>query len=117
MVFANAVPRLRETVDVVRALLRDGQVSYQGEVINIENFDLWFKPYRPEIPVYVAAVFPKMLETTGEIAQGALLTWCTLDHARTAARHVSAGAERAGKDPSQVEVASLISCGPAGKRG
>ena len=79
MVFANAVPRLRETVDVVRALLRDGQVSYQGEVINIENFDLWFKPFRQEIPVYVAAVFPKMLETTGEIAQGALLTWCTLE--------------------------------------
>ena len=113
MVFANAVPRLRETVDVVRALLRDGQVSYQGQVINIENFDLWFKPYRPEIPIYVAAVFPKMLETTGEIAQGALLTWCTLDHAKTAARHVAAGAERAGKDSSQVEVASLISCGPA----
>ena len=113
LVFAKAVPRLRETVDIVRAMLQDGQVSYRGEVINIESFDLWFEPFRREIPIYVAAVFPKMLETTGEMAEGALLTWCSLDHARTAASHVAAGAERAGKDPSQVEVASLISCGVA----
>ena len=111
--FSKAVPRLRETVDVVRALLKDGEVSYQGEVINIENFDLWFKPLRTEIPIYVAAVFPKMLETTGEIAQGALMTWCTLDHARTAAGNVAEGAKRAGKDPADVEVGSLISCGVA----
>ena len=111
--FSNAVPRLRETVDIVRILLRDGQVSYQGQVIKIDNFDLWFQPFRQEIPIYVAAVFPKMLETTGEIAQGALLTWCTLDHARTAAQHVSLGAQRAGKNPDDVEVASLISCGVA----
>ena len=111
--FSNAVPRLRETVDIVRMLLQDGEVSYQGQVIKIDNFDLWFQPFRQEIPIYIAAVFPKMLETTGEIAQGALLTWCTVDHARTAAHHVSLGAQRAGKTPEDVEVASLISCGVA----
>ena len=51
-----------------------------------------------------------MLEITGEIAQGALLTWCTLDHAATAAKNVALGAERAGKNPRDVEVASLVSC-------
>jgi probable F420-dependent oxidoreductase len=111
--FANAVPRLRDTVDIVRILLRDGVVSYQGRVIKIDEFDLWFQPLRQEIPIYLAAVFPRMLETAGEIAQGVLLTWCTLDHARTAANHVALGAGRGGKDPGDVEVASLISCGVA----
>src|SRR5262245_62896572 len=40
--FAQPVQRLRETVDVVRALLRDGVVSYRGTVLRIERFDLWF---------------------------------------------------------------------------
>ena len=108
--FTKPIARLRETVDVVRKLLKDSRVSYQGEVINIQDFDLWFQPVRQEIPVYVAAVRPRMLEITGEIAQGALLTWCTLDHAATAAKHVAIGAGRVGKNSSDVEVASLISC-------
>ena len=60
--------------------------------------------------MYVAAVFPKMLEVCGEIAQGALLTWCTLEHAQTAAHHVALGAKRAGRDPAEVEVATLLPC-------
>ena len=110
LVFAKAVPRVRECVDIIRALLRDGHAAYQGEVYNIEGFELWFEPLRKVIPVYVAAVFPKMLEVCGEISQGALLTWCTLEHARTAARHVALGAQRADRDPSEVEVATLLAC-------
>ena len=79
--FAKPVQRLRECVDIVRAILKDSDVNYHGEVYDIDRFDLWFQPLRKEIPVYVAAVFPKMLEVCGEISQGAILTWCTLDHA------------------------------------
>ncbi|MDP6548562.1 MAG: LLM class flavin-dependent oxidoreductase [Dehalococcoidia bacterium] len=110
LMFSQAVPRLRDCVQVVRDLLRQGEVSLQGSVFNIDYFDLAFQPYRREIPIYVAAVFPKMLETCGEIAQGALLTWCTLENARTAVRHVALGAERAGKDPKDVEIATLLRC-------
>ncbi|MCH7738036.1 MAG: LLM class flavin-dependent oxidoreductase [Chloroflexi bacterium] len=108
--FTRPVQRLRECVDIVRAILKDSDVNYHGEIYNIERFDLWFQPLRKEIPIYVAAVFPKMLEVCGEISQGALLTWCTLDHAEEAARHVARGARNAGRDPADVEVASLLSC-------
>jgi probable F420-dependent oxidoreductase len=110
LVFSQAVPRLRDCVRVVRDLLSRGEVSLQGSVYNIEHFDLTFTPHRTDIPIYVAAVFPKMLEVCGEIAQGALLTWCTLENARTATRHVALGAERAGRDPKEVEVATLLRC-------
>lgn len=110
LVFEKAVPRLRECVQIVRTLLQKGEISYQGSVYNIENFDFWFDPLRREIPIYIAAVFPKMLEVCGEIAQGALMTWCTLEHAETAAWHVAEGAKRAGRDPSEVEVATLLPC-------
>ena len=108
--FDQPVQRLRECIDVVRGLLRDCEVSYRGDVIDIERFDLWFEPLRRELPIYLAGVFPKMLELCGELSDGALLTWCTLDHARLAAEHVAAGARRAGKKPSQVEIATMVSC-------
>jgi probable F420-dependent oxidoreductase len=110
LVFAQAVPRLRECIDIIRSLLRDGEVSYQGNVYDIRGFDFWFEPFRQEISIYVAAVFPKLLEVCGEVSQGALLTWCTLEHAKTAARHVAIGAEGAGRDPAEVEVATLLPC-------
>ena len=38
--FVQPTRRLRETVEVVRRLLRDGVVSFAGEVVRIERFDL-----------------------------------------------------------------------------
>jgi probable F420-dependent oxidoreductase len=114
--FTRPVQRLRECVDVVRGILRDSDVNYTGEIYNIDHFDLWFEPLRKEIPIYVAAVFPKMLEVCGEISQGAILTWCTLDHAATAARHVAIGAHNAGRSPDDVEVTSLLPCAVSDNR-
>ena len=108
--FTRPVQRLRECVDIVRAILKDSDVNYHGEIYDIERFDLWFQPLRKEIPIYVAAVFPKMLEVCGEISQGAILTWCTLDNAAIAAEHVGIGARNAGRSPEEVEVVSLLPC-------
>jgi alkanesulfonate monooxygenase SsuD/methylene tetrahydromethanopterin reductase-like flavin-dependent oxidoreductase (luciferase family) len=114
--FARPTDRLRDTVDIVRALLRDGVVTHEGRVLRIERFDLWFRPVRREIPIYVAGLFPTMLEICGEIAEGALLTWPTLDAPGRAAQHITRGALRAGRDPRAVDIASLIPCAVAASR-
>ena len=113
--FSGPIPRVRDTVDIVRRLLRDGALAdYAGEAISIETFDLHFPTFQSEIPIYLAAVFPKMLEIAGEISQGVLLTWCTPEHARTASEHIAAGAHRAGVAPENVEVATLVSVSAPG---
>jgi len=114
--FTKPVQRLLECVDIVRGILKDSDVNYHGEIYDIDRFDLWFEPLRKEIPIYVAAVFPKMLEICGEISQGAILTWCTLDHAESAAWHVGIGARNAGRAPGDVEVASLLPCAVSDNR-
>ena len=114
--FTKPVQRLRECVDIVRGILKDSDVNYHGEIYDIDHFDLWFEPLRKEIPIYVAAVFPKMLEICGEISQGAILTWCTLDHAEVAAWRVGIGARNAGRVPGDVEVASLLPCAVSDNR-
>ena len=52
--FTKPVTRLRETVEVVRRLLKDSRVSYEGEVVKIKDFDLWFQPLRPVVPATAA---------------------------------------------------------------
>ena len=111
--FVQPTARLRDTIAIVRALLRDGVVSHGGEAVTIERFDLWFPPQRPQIPIYVAALFPRMLEIAGELAQGALLTWPTSRTIARAVEHVAIGARRAGREAAAVDVASLIPCAVA----
>ena len=108
--FIRPIERMRECTDIVRGILRDSDIKYAGEVYNIERFDLWFEPVRRQMPIYYAAVRPRMLEICGEVSDGVILTWCTLDHAATAVKHIALGAERAGRDPQDVDVTTLIAC-------
>src|SRR3954470_13488521 len=39
--YGKPLGRTRETVAIVRALIRDGRVRFDGETVRIENFDLW----------------------------------------------------------------------------
>ena len=106
--YDKPVTRVRETAEVVRRLLRDGQVSFQGETVTIENYELWFQPLRPSLPIYFSAVFPKMMGVCGEEADGVIMVFSTLDVGAEVRQHIAAGAERAGRDPGAVDVTSLI---------
>ena len=106
--YAKPVTRVRETAEVVRRLLRDGRISYQGETVTIENYELWFEPFRPSVPIYFSGVFPKMMGVCGEEADGLIMVFTTLDSGAEARRHIAAGAGRAERDPGAVEVTSLI---------
>ena len=111
--FVQPTARLRDTLAIVRQLLRDGVVSHRGETVTIERFDLWFAPLRAGIPIYVAALFPRLLELAGELADGVLLTWPTERTIARAVEHVAIGARRAGRPAGLVDVASLIPCAVA----
>src|SRR5207237_4057810 len=106
--YSKPLTRTRETVALIRALLRDGRVEYRGETIRIEGFDLWFAPHRKEIPIYVSAVFEKMTELCGEIADGVILTRSSLGTAAKVRQALAVGAARAGGDPSRIAVTSLL---------
>lgn len=108
--YSKPIQRVRESVEVIRTLLRDKVVSYKGETVGIARFDLWFTPTRQEIPIYLAGLFPKMLQVCGEIAQGVILTWSTLEAGRRAAENIAIGAERAGRRPEEVDITSLLPC-------
>lgn len=108
--YSRPLATIRETVDVARALWRDGEVAYQGDTLALEGFDLWFPPQRPQIPIYLGALNPKMLRLAGEIADGIILTRATLDHVRSAIVDVERGRDDAGRVPGAIEIAALLQC-------
>ena len=64
-------------------------------------------PEREHIPLYIAAIGPKNLEQTGEIADGALLIFPSAEHLEdTALQHLRAGREKAGQDPGRASTSA-----------
>ena len=64
--FSRPMTRLRETVEVVRRLLRGEQVTSSGRVYSFSNASLGFDPVRADVPIYLAALGPKMIELAGK---------------------------------------------------
>jgi 5,10-methylenetetrahydromethanopterin reductase len=110
VVYSKPLTRTRETVAIVRALIREGRVSFKGDTIRIENFDLWYTPRQRDVPVYLSAVFSKGIALCGEVSDGIILTRSTLATAAQVRVHLAEGAGKAGRDPSQIEVTSLLPC-------
>jgi alkanesulfonate monooxygenase SsuD/methylene tetrahydromethanopterin reductase-like flavin-dependent oxidoreductase (luciferase family) len=42
--YGKPLTRTRETVAIVRALIGEGRVRFDGETLRIESFDLWYAP-------------------------------------------------------------------------
>jgi probable F420-dependent oxidoreductase len=108
MVYTKPLTRTRETVAIVRDLIREGRVTFQGETTRIDNFDLWYTPRHRDVPVYLSAVFQRGIELCGAIADGVILTRSTLRTAAQVRVHLAEGARKAGRDPSRIAVTTLL---------
>ncbi len=67
------VAALRETVDVVRRLLRGEQVNSQGKVVTLLGGRLQFTPRRSAVPIYFATHGAQVTRLAGQVADGVLL--------------------------------------------
>jgi alkanesulfonate monooxygenase SsuD/methylene tetrahydromethanopterin reductase-like flavin-dependent oxidoreductase (luciferase family) len=101
---------IEEYTGVVRAVLGGSQAGYEGQVFRTGMVPLDSPPVRAGLPVYLAALGPRMLELAGRIADGVILNLMTPAQAGEAARTVRAAALAAGRDPAAVEVACVVHC-------
>ncbi|MEU9039589.1 LLM class F420-dependent oxidoreductase [Streptomyces sp. NPDC048352] len=102
--FDKPLARTREYVEIVRKAMSRERLTYEGAHWTLplpggpgKPLKLTVHPEREHIPLYIAAIGPKNLEQTGEIADGALLIFPAAQHLEeTALRHIRAGREKAG---------------------
>jgi len=101
------VSEMREYVQILRAIFR-GEDPPEGERFSTRFHFMGFEP-RPDIPIYVAALSPKMLELAGELADGVVLWLCHPGYIRdVVVPHVEAGRRRAGKDLDGFDIVAAV---------
>jgi alkanesulfonate monooxygenase SsuD/methylene tetrahydromethanopterin reductase-like flavin-dependent oxidoreductase (luciferase family) len=103
----SALALMRDYVTVVRGLVNGERVTHEGETTTLKGMRLAMRP-APETPVYLGALGPRMLEMSGELADGASLNWCTPEQIAWSREHIAEGAAKAGRDPSEINVAEYI---------
>jgi 5,10-methylenetetrahydromethanopterin reductase len=110
----NALQAMRETVDVLRRLLAMERVTFHGEFHHVEGIELDVVHGRREprgVPIYIGATGPKMMELTGEIADGVVLNYCVPpEYNREALEQLTAGARRAGRALDDLDRPQLVVC-------
>ncbi|NKQ37462.1 MAG: LLM class flavin-dependent oxidoreductase [Chloroflexi bacterium] len=105
---------MREYVESIRQLFTMEEVTYQGEFVHLDRvrLDVAFGDTSPrDIPIYIGATGPKMLELTGEICDGVVLNYVvSVDYIRKAVKLVEKGAKKAGKTLADVDRPELLVC-------
>jgi 5,10-methylenetetrahydromethanopterin reductase len=105
---------MRETVEVMRRLLRMERVTFHGEFHNVEGIELDVVHGRREprnVPIYIGATHMGMMELAGEIADGVVLNYCVPpEYNLEALQHIEIGAKKAGRKPDDIDRPQLVVC-------
>ena len=108
--FAHPLGRMRETIEVVRLAMSGEKIAYEGRHLRLPRpggegkaLRLSVRP-NSEIPIWLATLSPKMLELTGEMADGWLGTSFVPEGADAFTSHIRRGAERAGRRLDDVDL-------------
>ena len=98
---------MRDYLTVIRALVRGETVDYAGPSVDLHGAKLGINP-PPATPVYLAALGPQMLRLGGECADGLCLNWCSAEQVGQSRELVAEGADRTGRDASEVKLCEYI---------
>jgi 5,10-methylenetetrahydromethanopterin reductase len=105
---------MRETVEILRKLLRMERVTFHGEFVNVEGIELDVVHGRREprnVPIYIGATGDQMMELTGEIADGVVLNYCVPpNYNERALEMLEKGARKSGRALKDIDRPQLIVC-------
>lgn len=125
--FEHPLMAMDEAVTIIRKLLAGEQVSYSGEIFRTKDVKLGQNPYFAliesnmkvsPVPIYVAAIGPKMLELAGRTADGVLFTaGFSVWNVKQAIPKFEQGARGSGRSLDSLKVGTYIvsSLGKASK--
>ncbi len=105
---------MRETIEIMRRLLNMERVTFHGEFVHVDGIELDVVHGRREprhVPLMIGATGEKMMELTGEIADGAVLNYCVPpEYNDDALEQLDRGARKAGRSLDDIDRPQLIVC-------
>ncbi|MGI8609844.1 MAG: LLM class F420-dependent oxidoreductase [Candidatus Dormibacteria bacterium] len=110
--FEKPLQRTREVVEIVRMALRRERLNYDGDTIKLDmGLKLINHPVRDHVPIIIAALGPKNLQMTGEIADGWMPTLFAPNHMEVFRPHLLAGLATAGRTWDALEITPAVITG------
>ena len=107
--FRKPVATMRETIEIVRQIARGDRLDHHGEVYDLppegsgRGIRSMARPVEP-IPMVIAALGPRNLELTGEIADGWLGNAFMPEHADVFLDPIRTGCARTGRTIDQLDL-------------
>jgi 5,10-methylenetetrahydromethanopterin reductase len=106
----HPLPRTTEALHVVRTLLDDGAITFDGEFFHYSGLFTFARPVQEHVPLMLGAMRgPKSFEAAGELSDGChhALSY-TREAYDYAVEHIRIGAERAGKDADTLDIGAWV---------
>ena len=105
---------MRETIEIMRRLLNMERVTFHGEFHHVDGIELDVVHGRREprdVQIMIGATGNKMMELTGEIADGVVLNYCVPpEYNINAMELLAAGASKSGRTIDQIDRPQLVVC-------
>src|SRR2546423_9533274 len=109
MAFEQPLLRMRETMAIVRQVLRRDRLLFQGDVFHLDKgLKLLAHPVRATVPIFLATLTPGGLRLTGELADGWIPTLFAPDHMDLFRPELEAGARIAGRSLDSLAIAPHV---------
>ena len=111
---ARPLQVMREIVTVVRALLHNETVTYDGTYVHLDGVELDYvyqDRRAKDVPIYIGATGMQMMELTGEIADGVVLNYLVSPtYNADALAALERGAAKAGRSVDDIDRPQLVVC-------
>ncbi|HEY5423570.1 MAG TPA: LLM class flavin-dependent oxidoreductase [Ilumatobacteraceae bacterium] len=105
---------MREVVTAVRALLHNETVTFDGEYVHLDGVELDYvyqERRSKDVPIYIGATGLKMMELTGEIADGVVLNYLVSpEYNQQAIEALQIGLGRSGRKLADIDRPQLVVC-------
>ncbi len=102
------VARAREVLDIVRLFLTEKRFSYEGRWHQVKNFRLREGPLDVHLPIYLAALGPRMVKVAAQKYDGFIMNWPTAEAVAEYRAVVAREAAAVGREPSDVKLFTLL---------
>lgn len=95
---SSPLSAVRECVTAVRSLLGGEELTRTGKVFNFDAVKLVY-PQLDRVPIHLGVIGPKMLQLSGEVADGSILSVAAgVEYIRWARERINEGRTKVGRD-------------------
>ena len=107
--FSKPIQRTKEYIEIINMIMSGEKLFYDGEIYKLQRgFKLLFEPVRKHIPIYVASISPKSMQSLATVADGWMPIYWPKSRFKDGKAAIAAASQAAGRPATAVECAATL---------